>query len=437
MDTIESRTSVREDTMPVRCLIYCRISDDHSDGWGVADQERECRRIAAQMRWQVIDVLVDNDRSASRYARKARPGWERLKLMLELGQINAVVVLATSRLTRRPKEWFELQEVAPKLKIKTADELIDLSKGIGSFLAGIKALVDAEESDRMADRIRRRKESDAREGRPPTGGNRIYGYQGPIRNAEGMIVNKGKINAVVIPEEAAIIREAAERVLHGDGLKTISNDLNQRQISTVTGAKWSDQVVKQILTNPHIAGFRNHPRVGMVRGAWEPIIDKRTFDKLQRALRPRQQQRPIGRRYLLTGLLYCWKCGGPLTGKYAKGAHRYRCEQSRDGQRRCYAVSRLAEPIEAYVIEEALTYLEKNPPLVHASEEQDELEAQLVAALDTYRSDLDELTLDYYEHRLVTREQFVRTAETFNERINTIEERLAELSTSGVPSHQR
>jgi site-specific DNA recombinase len=63
----------------VRCVIYCRISDDHSDGWGVADQERECRKLAQQMRWQVVEpVLVDNDRSASRYARKPRPAWEQL-----------------------------------------------------------------------------------------------------------------------------------------------------------------------------------------------------------------------------------------------------------------------------------------------------------------------------------------------------------------------
>ena len=428
---VSFRTTVREGEGMVRCVIYCRISDDHSDGWGVADQERECRKLAQQMRWQVVEpVLVDNDRSASRYARKPRPAWEQLKLILELGQAEAIIVLSTSRLTRRPREWFELQEVNPRLKIKTADELIDLSKGVGSFLAGIKAMVDAEESDRMADRIRRRKESDARNGRAHSGGRRIYGYEGAKRNAEGVIVNKGKINTIPIEAEAAIIREAAQRVLHDDGLKTISNDLNARQIPTVTGAKWSDQVLRQILTNPHIAGFRNHPKVGMVRGAWSPILDKRTFDKLQRALRPHQAQRRIGRRYLLTGLLYCWKCGGQLTGKFGKGAHRYRCEQSCDGGRRCYAVSRLAEPIETYVIGETLKYLEKNPPLVHQSEEADELEAQLIQALDTYRSDLDELTLDYYERRLIRREQFARTAETLNERINTIEERLAELSTS-------
>ena len=40
------------------------------------------------------------------------------------------------------------------------------------------------------------------------------------------------------------------------------------------------------------------------------------------------------------------------------------------------------------------------------------------------------VTFDYYERRLIRREQFARTAETLNERINTIEERLTELSTS-------
>jgi site-specific DNA recombinase len=427
-DVVSSRTHVREGEM-VRCIIYCRISRDHADGWGVGDQEKRCRQLAQQMRWEVVTVITDNDLSASRHARKKRPGWERLKLMLELGQADAIVVQEVSRLTRRPKEFFELQEANPRLKIKTADEFIDLAKGIGSFMAGIKAIVDAEESERMAKRIRRRKESDALNGRSHPGGHRVFGYEGAKRNDDGIIVNKGRINTVVIEEEATLIREAAQRILTGDGAKTIADDWNRRGIPTVTGARWSDVVIRQILTRPHVAGYRNHPRVGMVRGAWEPIIDKPTYDKLQRALRPRQQ-RSVGYRYLLTGLLYCWKCEGALTGKFAKGAYRYKCEASRDGLRRCYAVSRLAQPLEAYVIEETLKYLEKRPPIVHEHHANDELEGQLIEALDTYRADLEQLTLDYYEHHLISRELFVRTAETFNERIATIEEKLGELSTS-------
>jgi site-specific DNA recombinase len=429
-NVIPPRTNVRGDGMPVRCVIYCRISrDNEGDGWGVGDQEKRCRQLAQQMRWEVVTVITDNDLSASRHARKQRPGWERLKIILELGQADAIVTQEVSRLTRRPKEFFELQEANPKLKIKTADEFIDLAKGIGSFMAGIKAIVDAEESERMAKRIRRRKESDALNGRPHPGGHRVFGYEGAKRNADGIIVNKGKLNTVVIEREAALIREAAQRILTGDGLKTVADDWNRRGLPTVTGTRWSDVVIRQVLTRPHVAGYRNHPRVGMVRGAWEPIIDKPTFDKLQRALRPKQQ-RVSGYRYLLTGLLYCWKCDGALTGKFAKGAHRYKCEASRDGLRRCYAVSRLAQPLEGYVVEEVLKYLEKHPPLVHEHHTNDELEGQLVEALDTYKADLEQLTLDYYEHHLISRELFVRTAETFNERIATIEEKLGELSTS-------
>lgn len=132
----------------------------------------------------------------------------------------------------------------------------------------------------------------------------------------------------------------------------------------------------------------------------------------------------------MTGLLYCWKCDGALTGKRAKGAYRYKCEASRDGERRCYAVSRLAAPLEAYVIEEVLTYLEKHPPLVHANYENDELEGQLIEAHNTYKADLEQVALDYYEHHLIGRDLFTRTAATLNERIATIEERLSELSTS-------
>ena len=48
-------------------LIYARVSQDRRHGRSVAEQEAECRAWAGREGWRVVDVIVDNDRSASQY----------------------------------------------------------------------------------------------------------------------------------------------------------------------------------------------------------------------------------------------------------------------------------------------------------------------------------------------------------------------------------
>ena len=69
-------------------------------------------------------------------------------------------------------------------------------------------------------------------------------------------------------------------------------------------APWRFSAVKQILTNPRIAGLRHSPGRGRRRrGVADPIIDRATWDELQAILTDprRKQARPA--RYLLTGLV--------------------------------------------------------------------------------------------------------------------------------------
>src|SRR5262245_18581041 len=60
-----------------RALIYTRVSQDRKKrGRSVAEQEAECRAVCEAEGWHVLDVLTDNDRSASRYATRGRPAWD-------------------------------------------------------------------------------------------------------------------------------------------------------------------------------------------------------------------------------------------------------------------------------------------------------------------------------------------------------------------------
>ncbi|WP_454698202.1 recombinase family protein [Arthrobacter humicola] len=63
--------------------------------------------------------------------------------------------------------------------------------------------------------------------------------------------------AQILPEEAAVIREMAARVLH-EGLNAIGRDLSARGIPTARGAAWRAASIRNILKSPRIAGLRVH-----------------------------------------------------------------------------------------------------------------------------------------------------------------------------------
>ena len=58
----------------------------------------------------------------------------------------------------------------------------------------------------------------------------------------------------------------------------------------------------------------------MYPAIWEPIFDAETWERLQLVIRLRhdrngyEQGPPKARKYLLTGVVYCGRCGWPLSG---------------------------------------------------------------------------------------------------------------------------
>ena len=70
----------------IRAVIYTRVSQDRGAGKrSVGEQEAECRTLATGNGWTVVRVFTDNDRSASRYAKKLRPGFTELLAFIEAG----------------------------------------------------------------------------------------------------------------------------------------------------------------------------------------------------------------------------------------------------------------------------------------------------------------------------------------------------------------
>src|SRR5271166_1582581 len=91
-------------TNTTRAAIYLRISNDKTgEELGVSRQREDALGVCARNGWEPV-VYQDNDRSASRYAKKPRPQYEQMITDIEAGKIRAVIVYKADRLHRKPAE---------------------------------------------------------------------------------------------------------------------------------------------------------------------------------------------------------------------------------------------------------------------------------------------------------------------------------------------
>jgi DNA invertase Pin-like site-specific DNA recombinase len=397
--------------------IYARISSDR-DGTqlGVNRQLEDCRKLAAQKGWSVTDEYVDNDVSA--YSRVKRPEYSRLINDILSHRIDALVVYNADRLNRRPRDLEDLIDVAETaglrdLAIVTGD--IDLSTDQGRLLARLLAAVSANESESKARRIVRKHEELAAKGKY-SGGSRPYGYE-----ADGKTVR---------PDEAAVIHEAAGRILAGDSLRAICLDFDERGVPTPTAGKpWSPFSLRRILKSGRISGQREHKGVIVAKAEWPAIVDPITTQRLRVFFNdPARRTNRTPRRYLLTGLLICGRCGAKLVARPRQGRGRsYACMKG-PGFLGCGHVSTMAAPVEDWIIE-AVLYRLDTPELAKALAHPDDAawDQPLAVNRDAYRENLNELARLHGEGT-ITLQEWLAARKPIEERINEADRQLARAS---------
>lgn len=118
----------------------------------------------------------------------------------------------------------------------------------------------------------------------------------------------------IVPEEAEIVRKIFELYVQGNGVRKIKKYLESHGIKTVTGkTEWSTSTIDRMLSNEKYIGqvlmqktytpdfltggqVKNQGELAkyLVEDAHEPIIDKETFDKVQRMKGRIKKQEPCG-----------------------------------------------------------------------------------------------------------------------------------------------
>lgn len=343
-------------------VIYSRISDDPTGRAAGVDRQRdECLALAESRNVEVLEVIVDNDLSAT--TGKRRPGFERVLELIREDRIDAIVVWHTDRLYRLPRDLEPIIDLADgrRLRFLTVEASeIDLNTPAGRMAARILAAVSANEVEHKARRQRSAADQRAAHGLPTARPG--FGY----RRVDG--------RDIVDDAQAAVIIEGARRVLAAESQRSIAADFNRREIPSPAGAPWQGATLRQLLRRPSLAGLRTHRGnvVGVFDESLHPaILDRDTHDRLvalfddpTRAVSSRVGHPP---KYLLSGIAWCGRCGDTLGGRM----HRLPGWTPKPGQKSkptraayacgtCHRVRRLQEPVDELVTEILLRRLERD-----------------------------------------------------------------------------
>lgn len=352
----------------MRALIYTRVSRDPKQRLrSVREQEQECRAWCEREGWTVVRVVTDSDRSASRYAKRGRDGYDAALAEIRARTVDMLVAWEASRAQRDLAAFVALRAQCEKHNVLYAysGRVYDLSRSDDRFSTALDALVAEREVDATRDRLLRTVRMQAEQGRPH--GRIPYGYRREYDPETRMLVGQ-----FVDEEQAAVVTEAAERVLGGDSLRAICRDFNRRGIPTprkpraVTPSEqvvseWETGTLRQILKGPAIAGLRQYQGKVIGTASWPAILTESTWRQLKATLtdpsRLTTTHRGTAPRHLLTSIAECAVCGKRLKHSFSTRRLRgggYGCRQ--EG---CMKVTASKPGVDAVVVETLLAYLER------------------------------------------------------------------------------
>lgn len=321
----------------VEACAYGRASSDRTgEGLSTNSQIEWCRQVAARRGWNLSEsrIWVDNDISASQYARRERANWAALVAAVDRREVHVVIMTEVSR-GSRTREWHDLLDLCEQRQVmlQVGDTLYDPSDDDHQLILGVQSEMARNEVRRTHKRVRRSKAVAAAKGRPA--GRPEYGYR-RIYDERG-----GLVAVEPVPEEVAVGVEVITRIARWEPYAVICADLNQRRLLVPSGrpdAKWWPSTLTQLARSPRWIGKRVRGVVGesgraydvdpreldLMDAMWPAVIAVEVWEAaLDRMYGQRARRMRSTAQTLWSGTGMCGVCGAVL--RTARGMARYTC----------------------------------------------------------------------------------------------------------------
>ena len=297
----------------MRVGLYPRVSGhEQEDNYSIPEQIDRMKKYCEARDWMVYKIYTDSVYSGSNME---RPGLQDMIKDCEKGKLDMVLVYKLDRLSRSQKDTlFLIEDVFEKngVGFTSMTENFDTSTPHGKFIIGILSVFAQLEREKIRERTMIGKDSRAKDGKWH-GGRWIpigYDYDGLLMPNE---------------YEAMQVREIADLFLKGTPIRTIERIVTEKGYRHKHG-EWEAKTIRRVLQNPVNVGMIKN-RDKWYEGIHEPIIDRKTFDAIQKLMEERREQYGTTRPHqsLLGGILYCKNCGGRYARQDYNGVYYYIC----------------------------------------------------------------------------------------------------------------
>lgn len=383
-----------------RAWLYLRVSSDPTGrALSVASQEKELRAWGAVEGWEIVGVTIDNDLSASRHAKKDRPGYREVKRQMSSGAMDLLACWESSRAQRDLSAYVQMRELCSTHNVLWAykGRVYDMSRTEDRFTTGLDALLDERYADETRDRVMRGVRTRLANGTPH--GKIPFGYRREYDPRTGAVLRQ-----VPDEESAPIVRELFERLGAGEAVYSIAKDFNTRGVPTpqlhrdnrlgVVGDRrgWTASKIRRQVSNPALAGYRVHQGKIVGEAAWKPLVDAELFTTVNQLLADpsRRTQRGVQPRHLLSGILECGVCGANCRRIQNRGRPSYCCHGRNFNNKACVCIRQ--EPVDALVEQAVVLRLSSPDALSLFNADENDLAAaasrelqQLEARLEEFR----------------------------------------------------
>lgn len=272
--------------------IYIRVSTDYQaeEGYSIDAQKEQLSAYCISKGIKKYEFYIDGGWSGSNIE---RPEIQRLIRDVKENKISHVIVYKLDRLSRSQKDTLYLIEDVFNphgVDFVSLNESMDTSTPMGRLMLGILSAFAQLERENIRMRTRMGMKERVKEGYWMGGGRVPFGYD----------YNKEK--GILVPnKDADKVREIYRLYIGGYSAQNIANML---------GLKY-DRLAIQILKRKSNYGIIEYNGEEYM-GKHEPIISKETYDLAMNEMIRRSASNITSSEYLLTGLVYCGKCGAKM-----------------------------------------------------------------------------------------------------------------------------
>ena len=291
---------------------YIRVSGKKQrEGVSLPEQKRILLEYAQKHKLNIIRWFEETKTAAKR----GRPEFTEMMKLLKKGKADGVVIHKIDRSARNLHDWAHIGDLIDNdIDVYFAHESLDMNERSGRLSADIQAVI-------ASDYVRNLKQEITKGlyGRLQQG---IFPFRAPIGYND---TGKGKVKTID-PVQGECVKELFELYLTGRyNVKTLAIEMNKRGMKNKLGNPIDKNTVCSILKNPFYIGLIKI-KGQTFEGKHEPLIDLRTFQKVQEIIATKNNRTGGMKRFYTFKRLITCSCGYRLIGEHHKKHMYYRCQ---------------------------------------------------------------------------------------------------------------